>query len=1293
MEVPVVIDTGASCSLTPNIQDFIGPLRPCGSRITGLDSTTTVAGIGTIQWTIQDATGTVKFIRCEAYYVPNATIRLFSPQQFFQERGGGHLYSDKDRTLLTLDDGATLEFPYDPGSRLPMMLTRDFIQEQDRVAGLSMEECNFLTSTHAMPSLVDSTNLNMTSSQKELLLWHWKLGHANMRWIQALASVPILPTRAGSRMSSCERPLCTACQLSKQSRRTRAGTGKHASGTSQAIRGNSEAPGECVSLDQYQSSFPGRLAHTKGKEPKKLQRTGGTIFVDNATGMVFIGHQVSLTVAETIKTKKQFEQFCKNHGVSVKSYRADNVPFGTKEFRAELEKGDQTIDFSGVGAHHQNGVSERAIGTITRFARAMMLQQAILWPDCADLRHWPFAMDHAVFLWNHLPGMNSKLAPIEAFTGQTLPDHSPLTNAHVWGCPVCVLDPKLQDGKKLPKWDPRARRGMYLGASMEHSANISRVLNLRTGHISPQFHVVFDDKFTTVPNHEGGGLVDPSRFDADHWERIVETGLELYLDPEEPTLPDLDDSWLTPHERRIRLDRQQQRRARQAAPHTPIQPESAPPEGGNSRVRSEAADGGSGIIDFSTFRPNASSEGAGSGPSWHDVEIAPGRVETDDETSIPEDPGSYQDGPPLPEPRREPEPSGRPQRNRRRPTRMQAERFGEWVNYSKKRHTQKVRTGMFENQFIQGLKWTEFTEGLRAGKKGAFASIFNVMEQDRDPVLGTVESWHPLALATKMDAASAADNPSWEQAMNGPDREGYLKAAEIEMDTLLKMDTWDEVDREDWMNVLPSTWAFKCKRYPDGTVRKFKGRFCARGDRQIEGVDFFETFAPVVNWTTVRLLLIMSVVLGLATSQADYTAAFVQSPIDRDPNWENMSAEEREQSGVFVEMPRGFKVPGKVLRLKRSLYGLKQSPRNFFNHLKGNLEKVGFEAMTDLDPCLFVSDKVICLSYVDDTLWFSPEQRHIDEALERLRGVGMDLEKEDDVAGFLGVHLEKRGDSIKLTQKGLTKRIIEALGVADGKTANTPASDPLGMDADGDPADGEFSYASVIGMLQYLQAHSRPDITMAVSQCARFVHAPKRSHEDALRRIGQYLRKTEDEGLILRPSDHFEIDCYVDADFAGLWGYENPLEPSVAKSRTGFVICISNCPVIWTSKLQTSIALSTMEAECNALSTAMRDLIPFRNLALTVGTTVGVAHEVLTTFRSTVHEDNAGCLTLANMEAGRVTPRSKHYAVRTHWFRSHLIPNQVEIVKIDTAIQRADILTKPLGRKQFEAIRALLCGW
>jgi hypothetical protein len=189
------------------------------------------------------------------------------------------------------------------------------------------------------------------------------------------------------------------------------------------------------------------------------------------------------------------------------------------------------------------------------------------------------------------------------------------------------------------------------------------------------------------------------------------------------------------------------------------------------------------------------------------------------------------------------------------------------------------------------------------------------------------------------------------------------------------------------------------------------------------------------------------------------------------------------------------------------------------------------------------------------------------------------------------------------------------------------------------------------------------------------------------------LRKTENEGLLLQPSQDFTVDCYVDADFAGLWGYEDPNDPTVAKSRTGFVICISDCPVVWSSKLQSSIALSTMEAEYNALSSAMRDLLPLRTVVTTVARAVGIGEDVLSTFRTTVHEDNTGCITLALLEPGRITPRSKHYAVRTHWFRSHLAPNQIEITHVESARQKADILTKPLGKTRFEAVRLLLCGW
>jgi hypothetical protein len=178
--------------------------------------------------------------------------------------------------------------------------------------------------------------------------------------------------------------------------------------------------------------------------------------------------------------------------------------------------------------------------------------------------------------------------------------------------------------------------------------------------------------------------------------------------------------------------------------------------------------------------------------------------------------------------------------------------------------------------------------------------------------------------------------------------------------------------------------------------------------------------------------------------------------------------------------------------------------------------------------------------------------------------------------------------------------------------------------------------------------------------------------------IGLYLKGTQDEGLILKPTGRLHINCYVNADFTDLWPHEDKNNPTCIKSRTGFVICFSDCPVIWLSKLQTDIATSTMEAKYNGLSLCMRDLLPFKRLLLAVANGIGLADDILTTFKMTVWEDNNGPLTVAKMEPGQMTPHSKHYTIKYHWFYSHLVPNQVEVNKIDTDLQKADIFTKGL---------------
>ena len=134
------------------------------------------------------------------------------------------------------------------------------------------------------------------------------------------------------------------------------------------------------------------------------------------------------------------------------------------------------------------------------------------------------------------------------------------------------------------------------------------------------------------------------------------------------------------------------------------------------------------------------------------------------------------------------------------------------------------------------------------------------------------------------------------------------------------MEAWEVVDRGSDMNVIDSIWAFKLKRFPDGMIKKFKAWFCARGDQQLQGIDFFETYAPVVQWTSVRMMLILEILMNLKSKQGDVTAAFLHA---------NSAPEEK----VFVEIPLGFREKGKILCLKKTLYGLCQSPREFWKHL------------------------------------------------------------------------------------------------------------------------------------------------------------------------------------------------------------------------------------------------------------------------------------------------------------------------------------------------------------------------
>ena len=541
--------------------------------------------------------------------------------------------------------------------------------------------------------------------------------------------------------------------------------------------------------------------------------------------------------------------------------------------------------------------------------------------------------------------------------------------------------------------------------------------------------------------------------------------------------------------------------------------------------------------------------------------------------------------------------------------------------------------------------------------------------------------------------------------MNGSDAGDYIKAMKLEIHTLVQQRTWESVLRPKDKHVLKGTWAFKLKRLPDGTAYRHKARFCARGDFQKEGVDFFETYAPVVQWSTIRLLLSTVLTEGWTTRQVDYTNAFAQAELKEE---------------VYVEYPRMFgskSGAGRVLHLLKSLYGLRQAPRTFFEKLKAGLEERGWQQSV-VDPCLFLKRGMICVVYVDDTIFATKDTADLDKEIAAL-GISTSeqqhtfaLRDEGEVSAFLGIQIKKTGpNEFLLTQTGLIDKVLEATKMTHCNGCDTPATvDPLHADKDGAPFAETWRYDSIIGMLMYLAGNTRPDIAYAVHQAARFTHGARNSHASGIKRILRYLQKTKTEGLTLRPHAELRVDCYVDADFGGLFSVEDKQDPISVKSRTGYVILYRGAPLLWVSKMQTQIALSTMEAEYIALSQSMCDLIPIREVLKEIMTVVFdrkadiVYHSHSKAFedanegtvlynipQSTVFEDNDACLKFARMP--KLTPRTKHIGVPYHWFRTQVENLEIHIERVDTTMQLGDQFTKGLTVDLFRVACKRLMGW
>jgi hypothetical protein len=500
----IILDTGCSFAMTYDSNDFVSPpVYDDWGSVQTASETMPLTAFGTIHWNVQTVTGSTFTLTVPVFLVPNSNVKLISPQDYVRYHGLptniDHYGGNALEFWMNLQDGTSKVIAsIVSGIRLPVMIAQSVPTNCF---------CGNTTLSDEFTNVLSTNNQNLSPTQKLLMLDHCRLGHLNFQHLQSLykpktnihlgcdkqgESTPnslsyeeqgelnkqpcLKPKLPG--LLSCPIPKCKACLLSKAKSRPQPGkTTTQDATASGAIKRDDIMPGDKISLDHYQSSVRGRLENTFGQEKESSQHIGGTLFVDHASGLILTFHQPTLGTSDTLRSLGLSEQFFEDHNVTIKQFHTDNGVFTSQEFRQLLNDNNYRLSLSGVGAHHQNGVAERAIQTVMWKARTMLIHLQIYWPDHFKANLWPFALTYAAWMHNHTPTQDLGFAPIELFSGIRLHCYD-LRRIRVFGCPTYVLDPRLQDGFKIPKWEPRARLGQFLGFSTTHSTTVSLIRNL-----------------------------------------------------------------------------------------------------------------------------------------------------------------------------------------------------------------------------------------------------------------------------------------------------------------------------------------------------------------------------------------------------------------------------------------------------------------------------------------------------------------------------------------------------------------------------------------------------------------------------------------------------------------------------------------------------------------------------------------------------------------------------------------------------------------------------------------------
>ena len=500
---------------------------------------------------------------------------------------------------------------------------------------------------------------------------------------------------------------------------------------------------------------------------------------------------------------------------------------------------------------------------------------------------------------------------------------------------------------------------------------------------------------------------------------------------------------------------------------------------------------------------------------------------------------------------------------------------------------------------------------------------------------------------------------TYNEAVKSDDAEQWQMAMMEEITALEENDTYEVSPLPKDRTAVAGRWVYQVKEQANGQKR-YKARYCAKGFKQVRGIDFSETFSPTARMSSIRLLLQLAVQNDYTIHQMDVQSAYLNAPIDHT---------------IYVEQPLGFSKTGDngeklYLKLNKSLYGLKQSGRNWNMHINKFLISLGFtQSLTD--NCVYVKGNIILIIWVDDIIIAAPNLNEINKiksALsEKFRMKDLGLMKY-----FLGIEFHYQKNQITMNQTKYVNKILERFGMQNCNPKSTPIDSCANKNfqSNSNELGDSTLYREIVGSLIYVMNCTRPDLCYTVSKLSQKLSKPTNEDLNMAKRALKYLKGTANHGLTFKKLTNLELTGYSDSDWGG----------SVdRKSISGncFSLGENSTLISWRSKKQNTVALSTCESEYCAITESLKEALFLKQLLVDM---VGKYERPVLLF-----VDNQGAIELSRNPVFH--QRTKHIDIKYHFIRSHVENKFITLKYIPSANNLADPFTKPITKLKLQQFK------